>query len=153
MKKKKITSFNRWDSFAQCSEKFLHWYSENAAELDYWFGGIVPAIPELFSPEQALFCNCNYYQVFVSPQNYYMSYCKLPIYGVNWPWFRGVSWLCRFWSSSHGALYSAAPSPIISLFTTVWWMTQHWGNLNTLSTETRGSIALSNTLDLHWGNS
>lgn len=26
-------------------------------------------------------------------------------------------------------------------------MTQHWGNLNTLSTETRGSIALSNTLD------
>lgn len=43
MKKKKITSFNRWDSFAQCSEKFLHWYSENAAELDYWFGGIVPS--------------------------------------------------------------------------------------------------------------
>lgn len=43
MKKKKITSFNRWDSFAQCSEKFLHWYSENAAKLDYWFGGIVPS--------------------------------------------------------------------------------------------------------------
>lgn len=115
------------------------------ARLLVW--GYCPQLYLNFFLMKALFCNCNYYQVFVSPQNYYMSYCKLPIYGVNWPWFRGVSWLCRFWSSSHGALYSAPPSPIISLFTTVWWMTQHWGNLNTLSTETRGSIALSNTLD------
>lgn len=128
---KKITSFNRWDSFAQCSEKFIHWYSENAVELDYWFWGIVPSYTStFFSPEQALFCNCNYFQVFISSHNYSTSYCKLTIEVVNCQWFRGVdSGLLHM-----VLLYSAPPSPIISQFTTVWWMTQHWGNLNTLST-------------------